>query len=124
MEENKNSNLSGLPGVEENKIFTPSKLNIDPEKVKKNKGKYKRSGHLQDQILKYSYPKDNKKQLSIFDSLRENTKDQIIESSIEITEIVEGIKLTPSQTKVIDSLCKLLHDNRPFLYILTLVLSL
>jgi hypothetical protein len=112
MKENSNlSGLPGLPGLEESKTFTPSKINIEPKKVKDNKGKYKRSGHLQDQILKYTYPKDHKKQLSIFDSLRENTKDQIIESSIEITEIVEGIKLTPSQTKVIDSLCKLLHDN-------------
>ena len=114
MKENKNSNLSGLPGLPglgECKTFTPSKINIEPKKVKDNKGKYKRSGHLTDQILKYTYPKDHKKQLNIFDSLKENTKDQIIESSIEITEIVEGIKLTPSQTKVIDSLCKLLLDN-------------
>jgi len=105
-----NKNI-GLPGLGKSESFIPSKINKEAKKVKKEKGKYKRSGHLQDQILKYTYPKDNKKQLSIFDSLRENTKDQIIESSIEITEIVEGIKLTPSQTKVIDSLCKLLHDN-------------
>ena len=114
MKENKNSNLSGLPGLpglEESKTFTPSKINIEPKKVKDNKGKYKRSGHLTDQILKYTYPKENRKQLSIFDSLRENTQNQILESKTDKNTIVWGIKLTPSQTKVIDSLCKLLHNN-------------
>jgi hypothetical protein len=82
---------------------------IEEEKV----GKYKRSGHLTDQILKYNYPKDNKGgQLSIFDSLEETTKKAIeTVGGVEITEIVEGIKLSPSETKIIDCLCKLLHEN-------------
>jgi hypothetical protein len=84
--------------------------------VKENKalksGKYKRSGHLTDQMLKYSYPKESKRQLSIFDSLGDATKKAIeTVGGIEVTEIVEGIKLTPSETKVIDCLCKLLHEN-------------
>jgi hypothetical protein len=80
---------------------------------KKNKpGKYKRSGHLTDQILKYNYPKDAKGQLSIFDSLEEATKKAIeTVGGVEVTEIVEGIKLSSSETKVIDCLCKLLHEN-------------
>jgi hypothetical protein len=75
------------------------------------KGKFKRSGHLTDQLLKYNYPKDNKAQLSIFDSLGDNTKKIIEGYKVEITEIVEGIKLSPSEQKVIDSLCKLLHEK-------------
>ena len=81
------------------------------EEVEK-KGKFKRSGHLTDQMLKYSYPKDNNRQPSLFDSLEEATKKAIeTVGGVEVTEIVEGIKLSPSETKVIDCLCKLLHEN-------------
>jgi len=72
-------------------------------------GKFKRSGHLTDQILKYDYPNDSKTQLSLFDNLKDSTKKAIGE--VERKEIVEGIKLSPSQTKVIDCLCKLLHES-------------
>jgi len=75
-------------------------------------GKFKRSGHLTDQVLKYNYPKENKGQLSIFDSLQDSTKNAIeTVGGVETTEIVEGIKLSPSETKIIDCLCKLLHEN-------------
>lgn len=73
------------------------------------KGKFKRSGHLTDQILKYNYPRD--KQPSLFDLLKDETKKEIEVSGVQITEVVEGIKLSPSETKVIDCLCKLLHEN-------------
>lgn len=75
-------------------------------------GKYKRSGHLTDQILKYNYPKDTEGQLSIFDSLQDNTKNKIERiGEIIKSQLVYGIKLSPSETKVIDCLCKLLHEN-------------
>lgn len=77
-----------------------------------NNGKFKRSGHLTDQMLKYNYPKDIKRQPSLFDSLMDSTKKAIeTVGGVEVTEIVEGIKLSPSETKVIDCLCKLLHKN-------------
>jgi len=102
--------IGGLfPGlVDKDLLFTPTKT---PEEDKGKVGKYKRSGHLTDQILKYNYPKDNNRQISIFDSLLESTKKDIETSKVEVTEIVEGIKLSPSEQKVIDSLCKLLHDK-------------
>jgi hypothetical protein len=71
------------------------------------KGKFKKSGHLLDQSLKYNYPKDNNPQLELFNSTIEDIKN----AGVEITEVVEGIKLSPSEHKVIDSLCKLLHNN-------------
>lgn len=74
-------------------------------------GKFRKSGHLTDQILKYNYPKDHSSQLSIFDSLQTDTKEAIEIAGVDRAEIVEGITLSPSETKVIDSLCKLLHDN-------------
>jgi len=75
------------------------------------KGKFKRPGHLTDQMLKYHYPKDKGSQLNIFDSLQDGTKKAIEVAGVEVTEIVEGIKLSPSETKIIDCLCKLLHQN-------------
>jgi hypothetical protein len=75
------------------------------------KGKFKRSGHLTDQILKYEYPKDRKGQLSIFDSLGDTTKTTIENSGAEIKAVVEGIKLTPSETKIIDCFCNILHKK-------------
>jgi hypothetical protein len=76
---------------------------------KEKKGKFKRSGHLTDQILKYNYPKD--KQASLFDILKDETIKDIQDAKVEISEIVEGIKLSPSETKIIDCLCKLLHET-------------
>jgi hypothetical protein len=82
-------------------------LVVEPDR--QSKGKFKRSGHLTDQILKYNYPKD--KQPSLFDVLKKGTLEDIEVAGVEIDEIVEGIKLSPSETKVIDSLCKLLHER-------------
>jgi hypothetical protein len=81
------------------------------EEEPKKQGKFKRSGHLTDQILKYDYPKDKSPQLNIFDALLPETKTKIQAANTEIKEIVEGIKLSPSETKVIDCLCRLLHET-------------
>jgi len=107
IKQNKNL-LSQLPGVGGGSEFRGL-----PEIQLKDevKGKFKRSGHLTDQILKYSYPKDKSAQLSLWDALGDGTKTDIEVAGVEVTEVVEGIKLTPSETKVIDSLCKLLHEN-------------
>jgi hypothetical protein len=105
-----NNNLS-LPGTGGGGSFSPLTKKEGVAEVEK-KGKFKRSGHLTDQMLRYTYPKDTKGQLSIFDSLEEATKKAIeTVGGVEVTEIVEGIKLSPSETKVIDCLCKLLHEN-------------
>jgi len=72
-------------------------------------GKFRRSGHLTDQILKYNYPKD--RQPSLFDNLQSETLKDIEVAGVEVAQIVEGIKLSPSETKVIDCLCKLLHET-------------
>ena len=102
---------SGLPGLGGGSVFIPNKTEeANKEEVKV--GKYKRSGHLTDQMLKYTYPKDITGQPSLFDSLEDATKKSIEKvGGIEVTEIVEGIKLSPSETKLIDCLCKLLHEN-------------
>jgi len=87
------------------KINLPTPLGDEVEK----KGKFRRSGHLTDQILKYNYPKD--RQPSLFDNLQSETLKDIEVAGVEVTQVVEGIKLSPSETKIIDCLCKLLHEN-------------
>lgn len=99
--------LPGLGGGSSS--FTPIK--VDTLKEDRPKGKFKRAGHLTDQILKYNYPPDESGQLSLWETLEDGTKRDIEVAGVERSEIVEGIKLTPSETKVIDSLCKLLHQN-------------
>ena len=89
------------------KIDVATPLGVEVEK----KGKFRRSGHLTDQILKYTYPKDKSGQLSLWDVLKDETKTDIEVAGVEVTQIVEGIKLSPSETKVIDCLCKLLHEK-------------
>jgi hypothetical protein len=86
--------------------------NYRTETEKKKKAQYKRSGHLVDQRLQFNYPKDSNRQLSIFDSLTEVTKEKIKTRGIwVVSEVVIGIKLTGSESKVIDSLCKLFHKK-------------
>jgi hypothetical protein len=85
-----------------------AELNKREEEVEK-KGKVRRSGHLTDQMLKYNYPRD--KQPSLFDVLQIETIERIKSDGKEVSQIVEGINISPSETKVIDCLCKLLHDT-------------
>jgi hypothetical protein len=73
------------------------------------KGKFKVGSHFKDQQLKYNYPLS--KQAPLFDILNSDTIKDIEVAGVERSEIVEGIKLSNSETKVIDCLCKLLHDN-------------
>lgn len=83
--------------------------NVAKPDERENKGKFKRSGHLTDQILKYNYPKD--RQPSLFDNLQSETLKDIEIAGVEISKLVEGIQLSPSEIKVIDCLCKLLHET-------------
>jgi hypothetical protein len=99
----------GLPGLGGGSGYNPIPKPSGDEVVKK--GKFRRSGHLTDQLLKYNYPKDKSGQLSLWDILQDGTKQDIEIAGVERSEVVEGIRLTPSETKVIDSLCKLLHQS-------------
>ena len=63
------------------------------------------SGHFYDQKLKYNEPENL--QYNIFDSLLPETKEKINENNI--TTIVEGIKLSPAEDKLINSIWNLLQ---------------
>jgi hypothetical protein len=79
-------------------------------KERERRGKFKHSRHLTNQKLKYNYPKDSNPQLSIYDILEPETREEI-KTAKDISELVEGIKLTPAQDKVLLCLCKLLHEK-------------
>lgn len=100
--------IQPLPGLGGGSVFNPLPKQEGGVEVDK-KGKFRRSGHLTDQILKYNYPKD--RQPSLFDNLQNETLKDIEVAGVEVAQIVEGIKLSPSETKVIDCLCKLLHET-------------
>ena len=79
---------------------------------RKPKGKFKKSGHLVDEQLKYSYPKDGNSQLTLWDQLLPDTVKSIeLYPEVEAKNIVEGIRLTPAEDRVIDCLCKLLDKK-------------
>ena len=107
MSNKKEINIS-LPGTSKGVAFNPIKKGDGADEVTR-KGKYKRSGHLTDQMLKYNYPEN--KQPSLFDSLEAKTKESISTNGIESAELSIGIKLTPSEHKITDCLSKLLHQN-------------
>ena len=93
-------------GLDNNTGFTP--LPTTNKKVENTeKGQFRKGGHLVDQTLKYNYPKGDNNQLSIFDNLTEETKREAIENGIT----VEGAKLSPSESKIIDSLALLLYRS-------------
>jgi len=100
--------IQPLPGLGGGSGYNPLPKQEGGVEVEK-KGKFRRSGHLTDQILKYNYPKD--RQPSLFDNLQSETLKDIEVAGVEVAQIVEGIKLSPSETKVIDCLCKLLHET-------------
>ena len=85
------------------------KKNIKAKKAKAMIMPYLKAGHLVDQQLKYNYPPDKTGQISLFESLQDQTQRKISAAGVEQKTIIEGIRLTPSETKVIDSLCKLLN---------------
>lgn len=100
--------IQPLPGLGGGSVFNPLPKQEGGVEVEK-KGKFRRSGHLTDQMLKYNYPKD--RQPSLFDNLQSETLKDIEVAGVERTQVVEGIKLSPSEIKIIDCLCKLLHEN-------------
>jgi len=76
------------------------------------KGKFRKSGHLVDEQLKYNYPKDENSQLTLWGQLLPETVKSIeLYPEVEAENIVEGIRLTPAEDRVVDCLCKLLDKK-------------
>lgn len=74
---------------------------------KKAPSKFRQSGHLLDQTLKYNDPKS--KQLTFFDAIQLETKNKIEHSKIEIK--AEGIRLSPTEDKLMKAINKLLYEK-------------
>lgn len=67
--------------------------------------RYRQSGHLVDQKLKYKTKPDS--QLTLFDHLSPRAQEEIQKYELK----VEGIHLTPPQDKLINTLNKILHNK-------------
>ncbi len=78
------NNLPGSLNAQEPEIVKGVNVPALPEEGKK--GKFRRSGHLTDQILKYNYPKD--RQPSLFDNLHSETLKDIEVAGVEVAEEV------------------------------------
>lgn len=78
------------------------------EEIRKPKKipKYRQSGHLVDEKLKYS---KSSQPSDIFDLLSPETKQKIEDSEIEVK--AEGIKLTPPENKMVHALNRILHEK-------------
>jgi hypothetical protein len=68
--------------------------------------KFRQSGLFIDQKVKISYPR---KQRLLFEMLSSETRDKMSTQSLEIR--AEGIRLTPSQDRLITALMRLLHEK-------------
>lgn len=75
--------------------------------VYSNAGTYRKAGHLADQQLKYNYPK----QPTLFEPISDEAKKDIEDAGISVVTVIEGINLEASETKLIDAICKLLHEK-------------
>ena len=78
----------------------------EARRPKRKSTKYRQSGHLIDQKLKYQPPQE---QISIFDTLLPETKQKIEESRFEVK--AEGIKLTYAENKLVHALNLLLCEK-------------
>jgi hypothetical protein len=81
------------------------------EEIRKPKKapKTRHSGHLVDQKLAYNKP--GKKQLEFSDILEDDIKEEITRVGIKFETLVKGIKFTPSEEKLMNSLMNLLREK-------------
>lgn len=96
---------------------TPNKENLSinitriATPTEEDKRTFKVSSHLDTQLGKYNYPPDNTRQLSLFDTLKEETKEKVEALKIETSRLVQGIKLKPKTENFVNFLCRKLHET-------------
>ncbi len=93
--------------IQQNNIESSEAIFLEEVRKPKKRQKNRVGGHFIDKKLEYTYPKDN--QRTLFDSLSPQMVTEIEESKIEIKTI--GIRLTPSEDKLINAIYKLLHEK-------------
>ncbi len=97
-----------LPESKPKRLPAPVVIAEEPKPT----GKFRRSGHLSDQILKNNYPEAP--QRSLFDLLEQSTKEKITSegASIELLNRKgEGINLSKGEYKLLIALSALLHKK-------------
>ena len=107
--------------VKEKKPLTRQEIVTFIEEIQKPRKptKYRQSGHLVDEKLKYTKPNQ---QYNLFNIISPETKQKIEEARTEVK--AEGIKLTAPENKIINTLNQILHEksqtqnpNKPDFYI-------
>lgn len=102
--ENKSKLLSRLIFLRDNnerlvRLLDPGKKRVE---------RFRHSGHMLDQKLKYEYPKQE--QFTIFDMIKSKPlKEKIEKYNIEVKSV--GVRLTPPEDKLLNALQKLLHQK-------------
>lgn len=76
------------------------------ESLKGKKAKFKQSGHYIDQKLKHAYDAEVKNQPSVVDKISPQLKSKIPDKIM-----VEGIKISQAEDKLMNAILKLLHDK-------------
>ena len=106
----KNTNIDEVEkGLLFYRFFLDNK-DLFKEVIEINKGKstkFRQSGHLTDQALKYTEPR--KSQPNLFDLISPETKGKLESPEIEIK--AEGIRLSPSEDKMLKALSKLMEEK-------------
>lgn len=96
-----------LKGKEAELKKRETKLETEKKKLEKNKGRLFLGGHLADQMLQ----KGTTRASDLFDILEEDTKLQLRKAKLELTEIIEGVNLTPFQDEIVLTLTKLRNES-------------
>jgi hypothetical protein len=76
----------------------------------RSKAKFKQSGHYIDQKLQHNFSLIEKKQLSIFETINPQLQNKI-KDRINDEIMVEGIRITPAEDRILNAILKLLHDK-------------
>lgn len=76
----------------------------------RSKAKFKQSGHYIDQKLQHNFSVLEKKQLSIFETINPQLQNKI-KNRINDEIIVEGIRITTAEDRILNAILKLLHDK-------------
>lgn len=90
------------------KFYTNSKAfkKLPQREIKLEAGKFKQSGHFVDQKLRHNFDRD-KKQISLF----ELVETQKVRNQIKDERLVEGIRLTQAEDRLLNTLVRLLSKK-------------
>lgn len=88
------------------KVYKPKKERIKPTATNRS-ATFRRGGHLEDQTLKVSQGEG----ISAFPINKDRLMSMLATQNIALEDVIFGIQLTSAEQKIIDSLCRMLHEK-------------